>query len=260
MIQATQTEARFAVDVRGLRVELPGGGDIVDDVSFSIRAGEVLGVVGESGSGKTTVGMALLGFARGGARITGGTVHIAGDTKTNMLALDSEKKRLLRGKTVAYVPQDPASALNPSLRIGLQLAEVIEAHEPSTQRAEIERRIEAVMAAVGLPTDKVFLERYPHQLSGGQQQRIGIGMAVILAPKLIVLDEPTTGLDVTTQNKILDVVKKLCREKGTTIVAALHRVELAEKFADEIWGMQDGRLVMTARGRRLTAAEKMRLT
>mgnify|MGYP001034107854 CR=1 FL=1 len=247
MIQATQTEARFAVDVRGLRVELPGGGDIVDDVSFSIRAGEVLGVVGESGSGKTTVGMALLGFARGGARITGGTVHIAGDTNTNMLALDSEKKRRLRGKTVAYVPQDPASALNPSLRIGLQLAEVIEAHEPSTQRAEIERRIEAVMAAVGLPTDKAFLERYPHQLSGGQQQRIGIGMAVILAPKLIVLDEPTTGLDVTTQNKILDVVKKLCREQGIGALHVTHDLSVIANIADQIMVMYSGRVVELGR-------------
>jgi peptide/nickel transport system ATP-binding protein len=233
----------LAVDVRGLRVELPGGPDIVDDVSFSIRAGEVLGVVGESGSGKTTVGMALLGFARGGARLAGGTVHIAGDTENNMLALDSEKKRLLRGKTVAYVPQDPAAALNPSLRIGLQLAEVIEAHEPGTAQDEIERRIAAVMAAVGLPTDKAYLRRYPHQLSGGQQQRIGIAMAVILAPKLIVLDEPTTGLDVTTQNKILGVVKKLCREQGIGALHVTHDLSVIANIADQVMVMYSGRVV-----------------
>ncbi len=234
---------RLAVDVRGLRVELPDGADIVDDVSFSIRAGEVLGVVGESGSGKTTVAMALLGFARGGARITGGTVHIAGDTGTNMLALDSGRKRLLRGKTVAYVPQDPASALNPSLRIGLQLAEVIEAHEPETPAAEIERRIADVMVAVGLPPDKSFLLRYPHQLSGGQQQRIGIAMAVILAPKLIVLDEPTTGLDVTTQNRILAIVKKLCREQRIGALHVTHDLSVIANIADHVMVMYSGRVV-----------------
>ncbi|WP_315928207.1 ABC transporter ATP-binding protein [Mesorhizobium sp. SP-1A] len=238
---------QLAVDVRGLRVELPDGADIVDDVSFSIRAGEVLGVVGESGSGKTTVGMALLGFARGGARITGGTVHIAGDTGANMLALDSERKRLLRGKTVAYVPQDPASALNPSLRIGLQLAEVIEAHEPETPAAEIERRIADVMVAVGLPPDRAFLLRYPHQLSGGQQQRIGIAMAVILAPKLIVLDEPTTGLDVTTQNRILDVVKKLCREQGIGALHVTHDLSVIANIADHVMVMYSGRVVELGR-------------
>ena len=244
---ASDAGAHLAVEVRNLRVELPGGGDIIDDVNFTIRAGEVLGVVGESGSGKTTVGMALLGFARGGARITGGNVFIGGNPGADMLALTREKKRLLRGKTVAYVPQDPASALNPSLRIGLQLAEVIEAHEPETPAAEIEQRIAAVMAAVGLPADRAFLQRYPHQLSGGQQQRIGIAMAVILAPKLIVLDEPTTGLDVTTQNRILDVVKKLCREQGIGALHVTHDMSVIAHIADQIMVMYSGRVVELGR-------------
>ena len=237
----------LAVEVRNLRIDMPEGGDIVDDVSFTIRAGEVLGLVGESGSGKTTVGTALLGFARGGARIAGGTVHVAGDTTVNMLDLTPQQKRLLRGKTVAYVPQDPASALNPSLRIGLQLSEVIEAHEPETPRSEIDRRIEAVMQDVGLPPDPAFLMRFPHQLSGGQQQRIGIAMAVILAPKLIVLDEPTTGLDVTTQNRILDIVKRLCREHGIGALHVTHDLSVIAHIADQVMVMYSGRVVEIGR-------------
>ena len=233
----------LAVEVRNLRIDMPEGSDIVDDVSFTIRAGEVLGLVGESGSGKTTVGTALLGFARGGARIAGGTVHVAGDSSVNMLDLTPQQKRRLRGKTVAYVPQDPASALNPSLRIGLQLSEVIEAHEPETPRGEIDRRIEAVMQDVGLPADPAFLMRFPHQLSGGQQQRIGIAMAVILAPKLIVLDEPTTGLDVTTQNRILDIVKRLCREHGIGALHVTHDLSVIAHIADQVMVMYSGRVV-----------------
>ncbi|MBL0374230.1 ABC transporter ATP-binding protein [Rhizobium sp. KVB221] len=236
-----------AVEVRNLRIDMPGGGDIVDDVSFTIRAGEVLGLVGESGSGKTTVGMALLGFARGGATIVGGTVHVAGDTSANMLALTPAQKRQLRGKTVAHIPQDPASALNPSLTIGLQLREVIEAHEPDTSAQEIDRRIASVLIDVGLPSDPSFLGRYPHQLSGGQQQRIGIAMAVILAPKLIVLDEPTTGLDVTTQNKILDIVKRLCREHGIGALHVTHDLSVIAHIADHVMVMYSGRVVELGR-------------
>ena len=235
----------LAVEVRNLRIDMPEGGDIVDDVSFTIRAGEVLGLVGESGSGKTTVGTALLGFARGGARIAGGTVHVAGDSSVNMLDLTPQQKRRLRGKTVAYVPQDPASALNPSLRIGLQLSEVIEAHEPETPRGEIDRRIEAVMQDVGLPADPAFLMRFPHQLSGGQQH--GIAMAVILAPKLIVLDEPTTGLDVSTQNRILDIVKRLCREHGIGALHVTHDLSVIAHIADQVMVMYSGRVVEIGR-------------
>lgn len=233
----------LAVEVRNLRVDMPGGSDIVDDVSFVIRKGEVLGLVGESGSGKTTVGMALLGFARGGGIFAGGSVHIAGDTSVNMLDLTAEQKRSLRGKVVAYVPQDPASALNPSLTIELQLAEVIQAHEPDASASETARRIAAVMDDVGLSSDPTFLGRYPHQLSGGQQQRIGIAMAVILAPKLIVLDEPTTGLDVTTQNRILGIVKRLCAEHGIGALHVTHDLSVIASIADRVMVMYSGRVV-----------------
>lgn len=241
MIEVGQTAP--AVEVRGLRIDLPQGGDIVDDVSFTIRAGEILGLVGESGSGKTTVGMALLGFARGGARIVGGTIHIAGDTTRNMADLPEAERQKLRGKVVAYVPQDPASALNPALRIGTQLAEVIAAHEPDATAETVGARIRRAMEDVGLPSDPAYLARYPHQMSGGQQQRVGIAMAVILKPRLIVLDEPTTGLDVTTQNRILDIVRDLCRSHGIGALHVTHDLSVIAHVADRVMVMYSGRIV-----------------
>jgi len=233
----------LALEVKNLCVMMADGHDIVADVSFSIRAGEVMGLVGESGSGKTTVGMAVLGFARGGARLEKGEIFVAGDRQHNMVRLSLEEKRRLRGKVVAYVPQDPPAALNPSLRIRLQLAEIIQAHEPGTSSWEIDQRIMEVMKDVGLPATDVFLARYPHQLSGGQQQRIGIAMAVLLKPKLLVLDEPTTGLDVTTQNLILDIVRNLCREHNIGALYVTHDLSVVAHIADRVMVMYAGRIV-----------------
>ena len=240
----TGARAPLAVDVRGLRIEMPEGSvDIVDDVSFSIRAGEVLGLVGESGSGKTTVGMALLGYARGGARIAAGTVHVSGDSGANLLALGPEEKGRVRGKTVAYVPQDPASALNPALRVRIQLAEVSEAHEPATPPEEIERRIGEVMIAVGLPSDKAFLDRYPHQLSGGQQQRVVIAAALIARPEVVIFDEPTTGLDVATQAQIIDMIREICAHQKTAGLFISHDLGVIAQNAEQLLVMYGGTVV-----------------
>jgi len=237
-----------ALRVCGLRVELPDGGDIVADVSFEIRRGEVLGLVGESGSGKTTVAMALLGFARGGARITGGEIWVTTPSgEVDILAADAETLRQLRGAAVAYVPQDPAAALNPAMRIREQLAEALLAHTPNLPRAEIETRIADAMAEVGLPRDAAFLRRYPHQLSGGQQQRIGIAMAFIIRPAVIVLDEPTTGLDVTTQNRILEVVRHLCDHHRIGALHVTHDLSVISALADRIMVMYSGRSIEVGR-------------
>lgn len=231
--------------VRGLRVEMPQGGDIVDEVSFDLMPGEVIGLVGESGSGKTTVGMALLGYARGGARITAGSVVIAGKggAAVDVLALDDAGLRANRGLTVAYVPQDPASALNPALRVGFQIGEAILAHEPACPAAQVQARVCAILREVGLPDSAAFLARYPHQMSGGQQQRIGIAMAFVLKPKVIVLDEPTTGLDVTTQNRVLEIIRKLCRDHGVGALHVTHDLSVIATLADRIMVMYSGRVV-----------------
>src|SRR5690348_7506349 len=154
--------------VRDLRIERrTTGADIVDEVSFSIEPGEVLGLVGESGSGKTTVGLALLGHTRRGVRIGGGSVSVAGH---DLLSLDLPALRALRGGVVSYVPQDSSAALNPNIRIGRQLEEVLVAHRFGASDTERDSRIGESLSEVALPEDASFRRRYPHQLSGGQQQ------------------------------------------------------------------------------------------
>ncbi len=229
------------LEVEGLRVEVEGRGeDIVDDISFTIGAGEVLGLVGESGSGKSTVGLALLGHTRRGARIVRGAVRVEG--RDLLVASDSEL-RALRGRTVSYVPQDPASALNPALRIRRQLEEVLETHDFGNSGAERTSRLHEMLAEVLLPSDDAFLRRYPHQLSGGQQQRVGLAMAFACRPSVIVLDEPTTGLDVTTQAHVLATVRDLCTAHGVAALYVSHDLAVVALLADRVAVMYAGRIV-----------------
>jgi peptide/nickel transport system ATP-binding protein len=231
------------LDVEGLRVEVEDrGDDIVDDISFTIGAGEVLGLVGESGSGKSTVGLALLGHTRRGARITGGAVRVEG---REILSLSPAALRGLRGKTVSYVPQDPASALNPALRIRKQLEEVLETHGFGDSHAARTARLHEMLGEVLLPSDDAFLRRYPHQLSGGQQQRVGLAMAFACRPRVIVLDEPTTGLDVTTQAHVLTTVRDLCSAHGVAALYVSHDLAVVATLADRVAVMYAGRIVET---------------
>ncbi|WP_053382401.1 ATP-binding cassette domain-containing protein [Leucobacter celer] len=231
------------VEVEDLVIELDGNGRrIVDTIGFSIRAGEILGVVGESGSGKTTSAMALLGFARHGASIVGGRIVVAGQ---NVRELDPESLRQLRGRTVAYVPQDPRAALNPALKIGKQIEEVLETSgdpqfEDAATRAEYVR---FALEDVGLPSDKRFLQRFPHQLSGGQLQRVGIAMAVVAKPPVVILDEPTTGLDVKTQTRVLELVRGLCSEHGIAGLYVTHDLAVVADIADRVIVMNTGEIV-----------------
>ena len=242
----------MSLEVVNLRVEIEGTGiDIVDDVSFHIDRGEVLGLVGESGSGKTTVGLALLGHTRRGATIAGGEVRVDG---TNILAHSARELRTLRGRTVSYVPQDPSSALNPALRVGTQLEETLEAHRFGADVAERRVRLTEMLAEVLLPADRGFLRRYPHQLSGGQQQRIGLAMAFACRPRVIVLDEPTTGLDVTTQAHVLETVRMLCRAHGVAALYVSHDLAVVATLADRVAVMYAGRVVEIGRERDLFLA------
>jgi len=231
----------FALEVEGLRVELEGTGiDIVDEVSFNVPAGHVLGLVGESGSGKTTAGLAVLGHTRRGARIAAGEVRIEGQ---NVLSLSRLERQALRGKLVSYVPQDPGSALNPALRIGRQLEETLSEHGFGSSGAERRARIVETLGEVLLPTDDAFLRRYPHQLSGGQQQRVALAMAFANRPRVIVLDEPTTGLDVTTQAHVLATVRDLCEAHGVAAVYVSHDLSVVATLANEVAVLYSGRLV-----------------
>jgi peptide/nickel transport system ATP-binding protein len=233
--------APAVVEVSGLRVELVGSGvDVVDEIAVTIHAGEVLGLVGESGSGKTTVGMALLGHVRGGGRVSAGAVLIDG---SDLATLRGEALRHLRGGTVSYIPQDPGTALNPALRIATQLREVLEAHASGWSEEERRARVREALEEVALPSDDVFLKRYPHQLSGGQQQRVAIAMAFANRPKVIVCDEPTTGLDVTTQSRVLETVRELCRSHRVAALYVTHDLAVVAELADRVAVMYAGRIV-----------------
>jgi len=230
-----------AICVSGLRVTLDAAPfDIVDEVSFEMEAGEVVGLVGESGSGKTTVGLALLGHCRRGARIAQGSVRIDGE---DLLRLSPGALRAKRGMIVAYVPQDPGTALNPALRVGEQIEEMLLVHLPRLDAAARRERMAEMLADVKLPPGAGTLRRYPHQLSGGQQQRIALAMAFACRPRLIVLDEPTTGLDVTTQAHVLETVRGLCAQHGVAALYVSHDLAVVAGLAHRVAVMYAGRIV-----------------
>jgi peptide/nickel transport system ATP-binding protein len=243
-----------AVEVRDLRVELTGRDcDVVDEISLEIKAGEVLGLVGESGSGKTTVGMALLGHVRRGGRLGGGAVLIDG---RDLAGLGDAALRQLRGGTVAYIPQDPGTSLNPALRLRVQLREVLDAHAGSMDAAERDARLRETLEEVALPSDDGFLSRYPHQLSGGQQQRVAIAMAFACRPNVIVCDEPTTGLDVTTQARVLQTVRELCQSHSVAALYVSHDLAVVAELADRVAVMYAGRIVEAGTRDQLFAAPR----
>jgi peptide/nickel transport system ATP-binding protein len=220
----------------GLTVELPGGRPAVDDVSIAVRPGEILGLVGESGSGKTTLALALLGYARPGCRVVAGSVEVAG---TRLTGLSETETRRHRGRDVSYVPQDPASALNPSLRVGDAVGDVAEEHGGGSGRGRVPQALERVH----LPGDATFARRYPHELSGGQQQRVTIATALVCEPAAVVMDEPTTGLDVVTQARILEEVERLRSERGIAVVYVSHDLAVVASIADRVAVMYEGRIV-----------------
>jgi peptide/nickel transport system ATP-binding protein len=234
--EVSEQKSTVRLQVTGLEVRMGRTGpDVVRDVSFAVPAGEMLGLVGESGSGKTTVALALLGHTRRGLRITGGQVLLDG---TDLLTLSPAQLRAVRGARVSYVPQDPSSALNPALRIGTQIREVLRAHD-----TEAGDRVAEVMREVDLDSTPEMLRRYPHQLSGGQQQRVALAMAFACRPSLIVLDEPTTGLDVSTQRHVLDTVRGLCRSYGVAAVYVSHDLAVVSGLVSDVAVMYAGRVV-----------------
>ncbi len=233
--------AGAAVRVNGLRIEVAATRyDIVDDVSFEIGRGEVLALVGESGSGKTTAALALLAHERRGVRIAGGSALVA---DADMFALGKRARRDARGKLVSYVPQDPGAALNPARRIGTHLMEALEVHDWGGSDQLRRQRISEMLREVSLPDDAEFLRRYPHQLSGGQQQRVSIAMAFACQPAVVVLDEPTTGLDVTTQAHVLATVRRITSMEGAAALYVSHDLSVVSSLADRVAVMYAGRIV-----------------
>lgn len=216
----------------------PSDVEIISGVSVTVNRGEILGLVGESGSGKTTLGLSLLRHLKRATEITDGRVWVG---ERELASLNERQVRELRGRAVAYIPQSPASALNPALRLGTQLTEAV--HDTDATPGQVTERVSEVLREVALPDDPAFLRRYPHQLSGGQQQRVAIAMAFVGRPDLIVLDEPTTGLDVTTQAHVLGTIRSMTREYGTAGVYISHDMAVVADLADDIAVMYRGELV-----------------
>jgi peptide/nickel transport system ATP-binding protein len=226
-----------AVRVEGLGLALDTGEPVIEDVSFQIAPGEIYGVVGESGSGKSTLALALLGYTRPGVQFRAGTVEVGGES---VIGRDARALRALRGKVVSYVPQDPGGALNPSMRIGDAILDVLSAHRPEASREE---SLTAALARVELHRDRGFDRRYPHQLSGGQQQRVTIAMATVCEPPVVVLDEPTTGLDVLTQDRVLAELLRLRADQHMAMVYVSHDLAVVARMADRIIVMYAGRVL-----------------
>jgi len=228
------------LEVRGLRVLTRAGVPVVDGVDLSVPGGTVLGLVGESGSGKTTVGTALLGGTRRGLEIDSGSVVLEG---TDLTQLSESELREWRGSRVTYVPQDPTTALNPAMRVGGQIREVLDCHDYGDGPQQRADRVSEAFAEVGLPADGAFAQRYPHQLSGGQQQRVCIAMAFSTWPALVVLDEPTTGLDVTTQALVLDTVRQLTQAHGCAALYISHDLAVVSTISDTVAVLYAGSVV-----------------
>ena len=239
------------LDIADLSVRI-GGAPVLDRVSLSLQAGEVLALTGESGSGKSMTAMAAMGLLPPGA-VTEGRIDLAGHAITT---LPERALCKIRGRDAGMIFQEPMTALNPVQTIGDQVAETIRIHRPATARAEARARAADTLARVGLPPDRVPPTRYPHELSGGQRQRVGIAMAVALAPKLLIADEPTTALDVTTQARILDLIGDLVRKDGMACLLITHDLAVVADRADRIAVMEKGRVVETAPTADLFAAPR----
>lgn len=232
--------------VSDLRIDTSAGDEILHGVSFALARGEILGLVGESGSGKTTAGLACMGHFRSGLKYGSGAVSLwprGDDTAVEVLDLDEVAVRSLRGSRIAYIPQDPALSLNPAMRVGDQIREVLDIHGFGSSAAEREARISQVLVDVGLPGDKAYQNRWPHQLSGGQQQRIGIAMAFAMYPDVLILDEPTTGLDVSTQAVVLDTIRQMTVANDVAGLYITHDLAVIKDISDRVAVMLRGDLV-----------------
>ncbi|MGB7243259.1 MAG: ABC transporter ATP-binding protein [Sulfitobacter sp.] len=231
------------ITIKNLRIEgrPPGGAyvSIVKDVSLNVRKGEVLALIGESGSGKSTISLAAMGFARPGCRIAGGEVWLNG---RNIMALSPRERHALRGDEVSYVAQSAAASFNPALRIGKQVIEAPLWHGVGDAAALTATTVE-LYRKLDLPNPETVGQKFPHQVSGGQLQRLMAAMAMSCGPDLLILDEPTTALDVTTQIEVLKAFKDIIRDQGTAAIYVTHDLAVVAQVADRILVLKNGEMV-----------------
>ena len=221
------------LQVQNLVVEFPGRRGTLralDDVSFDIAPGEILGVVGESGAGKSLTGASIIGLLEPPGRVASGQILLEGQRIDN---LSHEQMRHIRGRQIGAIFQDPLTSLNPLYSVGRQLVETIQAHLP-VSAAEARQRAIDLLKDTGIPAAEQRIDHYPHQFSGGMRQRVVIALALAAEPKLIVADEPTTALDVSIQAQIIGLLKRVCRERGAAVMLITHDMGVIAETCDRV--------------------------
>jgi peptide/nickel transport system ATP-binding protein len=238
------------LDVRGLKTSFnirEGTVRAVTGIDFHVRRGEILGLVGESGCGKSVTSLSIMGLVSPPGHIEAGEIMFDGQ---DLRKLNDEQMRDIRGNRISMIFQQPQSSLNPVLRVGFQIGEVLEAHRSMKKKAARERAME-LMRMVGIPDPKRRLDSYPFEMSGGMAQRVMIAMALACEPELLIADEPTTALDVTIQAQILDLMRRLQRETGTAIVLITHDLGVVAEMCDRVAVMYAGEIIEETDARHL---------
>ncbi|MHB1873435.1 MAG: ABC transporter ATP-binding protein [Streptosporangiaceae bacterium] len=239
----TRTESRAALQVEDLHTAIGGRNSRrlpVNGVSFTVSAGETVAIVGESGSGKTMTALSIMGLLpKGVAQVVGGTVTVGGRV---ISSLGDRELQSVRGMEIAYMPQDPVSGLNPALTIGFQVTEPLRVHRKGNRQQVAEEAID-LLGKVGIPDPRRAMRAYPHQLSGGMRQRVLLAMCLIGRPSVLIADEPTTAVDVTTQEQILDLLASIQRESRLAMLLITHDLGVVARIATTVLVMYAGRVV-----------------
>jgi peptide/nickel transport system ATP-binding protein len=255
-VPARSTDAALsALEISGLQIGYQAGREpttLVTDVSLSVADGEIVGLVGESGSGKTMIALACMGLLPRSVAITAGDVRLGG---TSLVGMERKKLRALRGDAISMIFQDPLASLDPCARIGNQIVETILAHRDVTA-AEAGRDAVELLDRVGIPRAAERMRAYPHEFSGGMRQRVMIAAALVLRPRVLIADEPTTALDVTTQAGIVELVLELRRELGMAVIWISHDLGLIGQLADRVTVLYAGEVVEIAGLRDLFTAPR----
>lgn len=230
---------RSLISLQGLSIKTSSDGrSLTSDVNISLIEGEALGIVGESGSGKTLTALSILGLLPRGVEVASGEIDFNGE---NLLSIDPERLREIRGKEISMVYQDPMTALNPVMTVGNQLLEVLDCHNHDVK--DPESHVKQSLIEVGIPDPDRALKSYPHEFSGGMRQRVVIAMSLLLSPKLLIADEPTTALDVTIQRQILSLVSKQRSRRQMSMLWITHDLGVVANLVDRVAVMYAGRIV-----------------
>ncbi|MFF3492029.1 ABC transporter ATP-binding protein [Streptomyces sp. NPDC002795] len=244
--------------VRGLDVSTGDGRTLVEDVDFTIRSGERVGLIGESGSGKSLTSLSLMGLLPEGLRATG-SVRLAG-VDHDLVGADEARMSRVRGKDIAMVFQEPMTALNPTMRIGRQIAEVLLIHRTRPDRASAQAAAVELLDQVGLAEPAAAARAYPHQFSGGQRQRVVLAIALANDPALLVCDEPTTALDVTVQARVLDLIVRGVEDRGSALLFITHDLAVVATACERVMVMYGGRVVESGPVREVFTRPRHRYT